>query len=275
MNSSAVTAVSAASLVRSPDRIASNKLETFPTALNNSGIESAQLVSGALADDAGNFAPSLLDDATFSPLARLIAAASRDDHLPRGVLTPATIPRAERQLALGHRNPTEFAQAMQAEIESSGLFYESHLAEWIDGRRSLGKLLCEPQAQPGFHDRSDDGSTSVSSALVREQLQALQASQLALVGPIWPGQEAYISLGQQPSSESDRSGRIWCARLRLDLPTLGRIDVEIQLRGADLAIKLVAASGTGRYLACGEAQLAARLRDCGLRPRAHIQPMKP
>ena len=39
------------------------------------------------------------------------------------------------------------ASALQQSVESSGLFYESHLAQWLVGNRSLADLLEEPQAQ--------------------------------------------------------------------------------------------------------------------------------
>jgi len=39
------------------------------------------------------------------------------------------------------------ASALQQSVESSGLFYESHLAQWLVGARSLADLLEEPQAQ--------------------------------------------------------------------------------------------------------------------------------
>jgi hypothetical protein len=39
------------------------------------------------------------------------------------------------------------ASAMQASVESSGLFYESHLHDWISGGRPLTEIQREPQAQ--------------------------------------------------------------------------------------------------------------------------------
>jgi hypothetical protein len=35
---------------------------------------------------------------------------------------------------------------LRAALDSSGLFYESHLAEWVEGRRPLDSLMREPQA---------------------------------------------------------------------------------------------------------------------------------
>jgi hypothetical protein len=41
----------------------------------------------------------------------------------------------------------QFAQALRSALSQSGLFYESHQAQWVAGQRSLGELLKEPQAQ--------------------------------------------------------------------------------------------------------------------------------
>jgi hypothetical protein len=41
----------------------------------------------------------------------------------------------------------QFAEGLRAAIAQSGLFYESHQAQWVAGQRTLGELLREPQAQ--------------------------------------------------------------------------------------------------------------------------------
>ncbi len=48
----------------------------------------------------------------------------------------------------GEPPPTQqFANALRDAISQSGLFYESHQAEWVVGERPLASLLLEPQAQ--------------------------------------------------------------------------------------------------------------------------------
>jgi hypothetical protein len=44
-------------------------------------------------------------------------------------------------------DPQQFAAALRSALSQSGLFYESHQAQWVVGQRSLGELLKEPQAQ--------------------------------------------------------------------------------------------------------------------------------
>ena len=44
-------------------------------------------------------------------------------------------------------DPSQVAQNLRDAVGSSGLFYESHVAEWADGKRPLASLLLEPQMQ--------------------------------------------------------------------------------------------------------------------------------
>jgi flagellar hook-length control protein FliK len=49
----------------------------------------------------------------------------------------------------GQVNPEKLATAMHEQLEFSGMFYESHLQQWLAGSRSQALLEREPQAQPG------------------------------------------------------------------------------------------------------------------------------
>ncbi|MGQ5522547.1 flagellar hook-length control protein FliK [Chitinimonas sp. PSY-7] len=44
---------------------------------------------------------------------------------------------------------TKLAEALKQALSEGGLFYESHLAEWAQGSRSLSQLMNEPQARFG------------------------------------------------------------------------------------------------------------------------------
>ncbi|MDR3482767.1 MAG: flagellar hook-length control protein FliK [Burkholderiaceae bacterium] len=48
-------------------------------------------------------------------------------------------------LAAPTTNPPKIAAVLQDSIELSGLFYESHVSQWVDGQRPLSDLLQEPQ----------------------------------------------------------------------------------------------------------------------------------
>ncbi len=54
----------------------------------------------------------------------------------------------------------QIAGALQDGIEFSGVFYESHVAQWVDGERPISDLMLEPQTQ----ESSQAGAQSQASA---------------------------------------------------------------------------------------------------------------
>ncbi|HEY8085836.1 MAG TPA: flagellar hook-length control protein FliK [Methylophilaceae bacterium] len=58
----------------------------------------------------------------------------------------------------------QFAAALRNVISQSGLFYESHQAEWVVGERPLSSLLLEPQAQLSSILNQQKGSVATPPA---------------------------------------------------------------------------------------------------------------
>jgi hypothetical protein len=84
----------------------------------------------------------------------------------------------------------QFATALRDAISQSGLFYESHQAEWVVGDRPLSSLLLEPQAQlstilnpqkgaPATPQPSDANSTAQTN-------NAVQPSSTTAAQPVAP-----------------------------------------------------------------------------------------
>jgi hypothetical protein len=65
---------------------------------------------------------------------------------------------------------SQVAAALQDAVDISGVFYESHLAQWVAGSRSLAALLREPQARSIKAEDASD-STQTESALLRHLVQ--------------------------------------------------------------------------------------------------------
>lgn len=80
--------------------------------------------------------------ATFSAAARLIGAL-----LPPEGKSPAAAPlnRGQPLLAQPPQSGAELAPTLGKAVSQSGLFYESHQAQWVAGKRPLASLLQEPQ----------------------------------------------------------------------------------------------------------------------------------
>lgn len=250
------------------------------------------------------------------------------------------------------------APLLQKAVSDSGLFYESHQAEWVTGKRPLAALRMEPQGVmkplppnagtplpnaetgklassagsaatplPGsstptgrtadgkpISDQSAASSTvqlgamtrpaisavrpvsaqpaqtatdntatvgpmnkaattsfsSEAAPLVQQQLNAFATGIYSFHGLAWPGQRIEWEILE---NESDRNGssdddapKPWKTRLHLSLPSLGAIDVALQITGNDLSVELVAPTEETRLtLRRAASDLQQRLSDAGLR----------
>ncbi|MGU7769777.1 flagellar hook-length control protein FliK [Burkholderia sp. MR1-5-21] len=249
-------------------------------------------------------------------------------------------------------------------VGESGLFYESHLAQWLAGQRPLAALLREPQARltapapAGAAEAADDAldvllaarlplpsaaartaapampAMPVSSAgtpaaaaahdllsanalasrlsaatnplqdaadsrwtparaalagaapdtpaaaqasvhpaavpLVRQQLDVLATDQFRWIGEAWPGArldwtiEPDGSGGQAARGDDAGDGIAWRTRLTLTLPSLGTVDAELVLNGAQLVARLRANQAGAERLTRHEAAFRQRLEASGL-----------
>lgn len=136
-------------------------------------------------------------------------------------------------------DPAELANKLHETISQSGLFYESHQAQWLQGTRSTTQLLDEPQNKPGPPEntaqartiaaqdaqaresnatlRADSGSSPQSGGvnhneqrtaptipehlqpLVQQQLNALETRQVHWQGQVWPNQEMNWEIHEESS----------------------------------------------------------------------------
>lgn len=74
----------------------------------------------------------------------------------------------------------QVAAALQDAVDVSGLFYESHLAQWVAGSRPLASLLREPQAQQMAALPDPDGNSSTEPSLLRQLFQQWSSSDQSL-----------------------------------------------------------------------------------------------
>lgn len=92
----------------------------------------------------------LLTGQPASATASLSTAARLIDHLlqtaPRGA-DVAVVRGSAPLLAAAGSNVPQLTARLQQTLSSSGLFYESHLQDWVTGSRPLAELAREPQAK--------------------------------------------------------------------------------------------------------------------------------
>ena len=127
------------------------------------------------------------------------------------------------------------AAHLQNAIVMSGLFYESHLANFAKGKWPLNALMKEPQNRPNFN----------ASQIVNKQLDALENQTIRWNGNIWPGQlmDWQVAYEQEQSSSlphDDNTDQAIVSVIELDLPQLGKVQARLTLRGNALSVQLKA-----------------------------------
>lgn len=146
------------------------------------------------------------------------------------------------------------AQQVSQAIETSGLFYESHLQQWANGERSKSQLFMEPQARFGaeqiISEKSiDPNAIGQSVRMVAQQLSALDQSRInvAIQGMFQQPIEIEIEPDKQRQQEEQAQGEgqtiPWVAKLKLDLPHLGKIEARVRISGQRLDLLLVGQPG--------------------------------
>ncbi len=147
----------------------------------------------------------------------------------------------------------ELALALRTALVRSGLFYESHLANWAVGLDSLDGLMQEPQNRlaaaesaraaagaPLLLDAAEAAGSKLLSpmhGLLTQQLQVLESPRFAWYGEIWPGQELEWQLRRETdpaqdhaaTADGDAAHSEWQSQLKLTLPQLGTLTVHIKL----------------------------------------------
>jgi hypothetical protein len=155
------------------------------------------------------------------------------------------------------------AQALRDGIDKSGLFYESHVAEWADGTRPRADLALEPQARGMPPPTNPD-----TAQLINLQLNAHEQGRIAWQGSLWPGQDLHWEVERDASSRQDggesEDGGTWQSSLRLRFGALGELAARVVLAGDQLHIRLDAPdAGVKGLLDAHQARLAQALDAAG------------
>lgn len=172
-------------------------------------------------------------------------------------------------LAGGEAASPPAAATLKQALTESGVFYESHLAEWVQGDRTIEQLRREPQ---GRLDPADVGAPSPRDvpdalvAVVKEQLQVIDARQIGWRGEIWPRQNIELTIAEQDAGGGEPGdAAVWTTSMKLDLPELGGVEAVLQMQGDALRINLRAGGQSAPALKNGGTQLAASLAVLGLK----------
>lgn len=172
------------------------------------------------------------------------------------------LPATDLSLDAAKQPPAATAQDLKNNISQSGLFYESHLKEWLDGRHHLAQVQQEPQSRLLSKLNDDLASLTPEKAsstntlnprmvapelanLVQRQLDIVENQQLQLNGYAWPGQPMQLQIQQEHTNErtaslgADDVG-VWSTSLSLKLPALGGLSARVRLVGQSVQVSFVA-----------------------------------
>lgn len=161
----------------------------------------------------------------------------------------------------------DLALAIRDSLGASGLFYESHLAQWVNGARPLQSLLAEPQALFAPLARTEHGNDGTDPAtgkaattdafethsarllnvepqdaagaawLVSLQLDAFEHRRAAWQGELWPGLPLSWEIRDEQSheaggNEATPSARGWQSTIAITMPGLGAITATLYLHAS-------------------------------------------
>ena len=210
--------------------------------------------------------------ATARVLSSVLAAAARSEHPQTSIVAPLAL------LAQAPADPVKLAAQLKDAIGASGLFYESHLAEWSAGKRPLAELQREPQMQRGLIANSAAADTTAAAAdpataqFINLQLASQEQGRVAWQGQLLPGQQMAWQISRDPhDSDQHAAGQTsappWRSALRLRFAALGDIGATVVLAGDQLHIALQAGSSDiGSVLRARAGDLQRALEACGNPP---------
>lgn len=227
-----------------------------------------------------------------SAAGRLVAATMLQ---PGELALPVTASTAAPLLAAPPADGARLSSALAQTLAGSGLFYESHQAEWVAGKRDLAQIRQEPQARLTQGAPRPEAPAAAAAAaaielpsgapaqrqeqtidprtapLVQQQLTALDTARVVLQLEIWPRQwmqweieEHQPGAGREPDAPQN-----WNTQLRLKLPQLGELKAALTLASDGVRIRLEAASAaSAALLRDHRASLQAALATAGVPPAA-------
>jgi hypothetical protein len=206
--------------------------------------------------------PAAQEAAVFSPAARLISGLLQNLSATQPAL-PGMAPLAPSADAL---QPGPLQAALKDSLAFSGLFYESHVAEWANGARPMAQLLREPQMQaahvkaPGAASelrsypaaagdsavpRPAAGMDLDAGRLIMQQLDTLEHRSVTWQGELFPGQPLQWEVREEAGDAGHSASpaeRSWQSVLRFELPALGKVAATLHLHGGHLQLAVQTAS---------------------------------
>ncbi len=215
------------------------------------------------AEDTAKAALGLLEQYTSTPtnlstagkLINSILQAAQQQNLQQGTALTLVGKTALAQDPSTFASPEKLAANLQQAISSSGLFYESHVADWAQGKMSLSELMREPQAQQATQQTSQTtdvntlmnklADNSSLAQIIHLQLDTLEQQKITWQGNLLPGMPMEWEIVKDDSQQTSGQAEAvpsWQSAMRFELPSLGAISAKISLQGNHLQFYLRASN---------------------------------
>lgn len=171
--------------------------------------------------------------------------------------------------------PNILSSALQQTLQFSGVFYESHLAQWTLGKRSLEDIKKEPQAKFGQNTtpilQNSEISQSTLGHTIQSQLATLEQQKFTWQGEIWPGQNMHWEVNreehkehQEEQSANEEQGS-WQSKATFRFPGLGEIAATLHLTDGHVRIHIDTDQDASKNIMIeNQSILQDRLADTGL-----------
>lgn len=212
--------------------------------------------------DHGEHLPDMIKAAAGQ--ASLVELSSPAKHLQRWLSSSefqqqTTALQAQTVVSHSPQKPQVLAQDLKHALDSSGLFYESHLKEATLGSRPWYQLLQEPQNKPAF----------MPPEMVAQQLQVLEQQRVVWHGEVWPGQSMQWQVNEQENSAHSADAPVLNSLqsdLTLQLPRLGEVSVKITMVNGRFSVRVEPTEAQAlKEMQSGRSQLAMSLQSVGLK----------
>ncbi|MYN01884.1 flagellar hook-length control protein FliK [Pseudoduganella sp. DS3] len=199
--------------------------------------------------------------AALSPAARAIASALASAYTSPGV--PVTINGKAPLSAGGPPDTAKLSEGLQRALGDSGLFYESHVAEWAAGKRPLQDLQREPQMQrhaalQGANQNPLEAAAKLAAGpdlsaaqMINQQLHTQEQGKVLWQGEAWPGQQMQWLVEREQQRQGGQGGRdgrdgeadtVWRSGVRFRFPLLGTVGAKVTLVGDQVHIAVESGS---------------------------------
>lgn len=210
--------------------------------LSNEAIsDTAKAFLNETQDASAGSAPTNLSDT--GKLINNILQHARQEGAPSTLV--GKMPLLQSADELNH--PEKIARQLQQIISSSGIFYESHVANWAEGKFSQTDLLDEPQAKLNLAAINLLSNSTVSddqsklAQIIHLQLDALDQQRVAWQGDLLPSLPFAWEISkdtQHPQAEFMEQESSWQSVVRFELPHLGVVAATINLHAGQLQLFL-------------------------------------